>query len=1148
MVSRVRTINFLPDIFRTPANEQFLSATLDQLTSQPKTMKVQGYIGSKFGYGVNSSDGYIIEPNKIRNNYQLEPGVAFLKKNTSTAYDALTYPGLIDSLNIEGGVTEQHDDLFNNQFYSWDSFVDLDKLINYNQYFWLPEGPEVVIVGTNDVYNKTDFTVVSSGNYVKFNANNLNVRGENPIITLLRGGTYNFYLNQDSTFWIQGAPGTAGTDLVHSNLSVRNILGVENNGISKGTMTFKVPSEGEQAEAFYPSTQTVDLLTTMKWDEVNGKRLSQIGGIDGVSSLQGRTIIFYGNQPTDKGFIGEFYDENEFGLTFYEQGFYSDLNKNIYYIDYTGDPEDPVIRLKEFKKIVQYDRIKVLYGDDYSNREVYTDSNAYMYFVPYLSALMDTLYYQDQTNPARVGIIKILDKVVDNQINVETEILGKKTYTSPDGIVFTNGLKVTFTGNIYPKEYLDTEYYVEGVGTSIVLLPVRDFIVTEPFGQTFYNPWDVEPNDVLAFDGSVNIPMTKDYITVHRNSIDRNAWTRSNRWFHIDVLRATALYRDNLAPIVLEALNNPEYRAKRPVIEFYPNLKLFQQAAVSKGPISYLDTTVTDPFGYNGVVPVCAGSDTFYPAGSNETIPSGSTIVFANATDPDVRNKIYIVNYVKVKSTGTEVITLSEAPNGTALANEQVFVARGENRGRTYYYNGEQWTIGQLKTRVNQPPLYDIMDPNSISLSDQDYYLGSSFNGSTLFQYAIGTGSDDQILGFPIKYSSVTNIGDIMFEVSLNEDTFDYVEGVSSPITKNINIGYVWKYDPTNKKYIREVGWQTAVGESFQYQVFELQYTSGMPVLVCDVPFKDPSTTPWPVTQVYVDNTRLALGEYTRTINNKGETVIVLSETPSEPVQVQVLIYSDMPSKVGYYQLPSNLQYNPFNAPVETINLGDIRGHYKSICNNITTLVGNPFGPNNYRDLGNLVPYGSKVIQSSASLVPAAAFLRNQDYSIFNALKFNGSEYVKYKTLLLDTINNTEFSRLTSDSNILEDAMSQIAATKSESSAFFWSDMVPLGSKYASNSYKFVNFIKQTEFPLTRIYDFSTANYYSVLAYVDREDEGVVYTTQLIRGHDYDVSVDEPKIIVYFDLLPNDVIRIDEYDQTYGNFVPNTPTKMGLYP
>lgn len=1147
MVSRVRTINFLPDIFRTSPNEQFLSATLDQLVSQPNMMKIQGYIGSKFGYGVKSSDGYVVEPSKIRKDYQLEPSVVFLKKNTSTAVDALTYPGLIDALRLEGAETAQHDDLFANQFYSWDSFVDLDKLTNYSQYYWLPLGPELVPVSTNDVYNKTDFILASEANTIKVTANNLIIKGENPTITLLRGGTYRFSVDQSTKIWIQGAPGTRGTDLVHTNLSTRDIDGLENNGISNGVMTFNVPLSNSQVAGSYPSTQTVDLLTTLNWDDVNGQRLSEIGSIDGVNSLQGRTLVFFGQSPKAQGFVGDFYDDDEFSGPPYEDGFYTDINKTIYYIDYAGDPIDPVIRLLPKQNIIQYDRIRVQSGDQYSYAEVYTDDLSNMYMVPYLSSMLDTLYYQDESNPSRVGIIKLVSKVIDTQINVDVDILGKTSYTSPNGVKFTNGLKVTFSGNIFPDFYISNEYYVEGVGTSIKLLPVSDFIVPEPYGQAFYNPWDVSPADTQPYDSSINIPMTKDYITINRSSVDKNAWTRSNRWFHIDVLRATAEYRGNLAPVVLEALNNPEYRAKRPILEFYPNLKLFKQAAVGKGPVDYVDNTVTDPFGYNNGVPICAGSTSFYPTGETESIPDGVKIIFTNATDPDIRNKIYIANYVSVTGSSTPVITLSVAPNGLTSANQQVVITRGAQEGQTYYFDGAEWNIGQYKQRPNQAPMFDILDSNNISLGDQEYYFGSSFNGCTLFQYALGTGNDDPVLGFPVKYSAVANIGDITFNVSLNSDTFDYVEALT-PVTKSVDIGYVWQYDPATAEYTRKIGWQTAVGESFQYQVFELKYIDNT-VFTCDIPYKDPTTTPWHVTQVYVDNVRLNSSEYTRSINEKNQTVITLNTAPVVGAPVQVLIYSDIASATGYYQLPSNLQYNPFNESIKDINSGDIRGHYKSICNNVANLVGAAFGANNYRDLGNVIPYGTRVIQSSASLIPAAAFLRNQNYSIFNALNYNGTEYVKFKTLLVDTINRTEYNRLYSDSYILNDALAQISAAKSNSNSFFWSDMLPSGNVYASNSYSFVNFIKQTEFPLTRIYDFTTANYFSVLVYVKRtENDGVTYTTQLMRGTDYDVSADEPKVIVYFDLLPNDTIVIEEYNQTYGSYVPSTPTKMGLYP
>ena len=77
MASRIRTIDFLPEIFQTPSNQQFLSATLDQLVQPPNYRKIQGYIGSKFGYGVNASDSYVGEPTKTRKDYQLENNVDY---------------------------------------------------------------------------------------------------------------------------------------------------------------------------------------------------------------------------------------------------------------------------------------------------------------------------------------------------------------------------------------------------------------------------------------------------------------------------------------------------------------------------------------------------------------------------------------------------------------------------------------------------------------------------------------------------------------------------------------------------------------------------------------------------------------------------------------------------------------------------------------------------------------------------------------------------------------------------------------------------------------------------------------------------------------------------------------------------------------
>ena len=64
-----------------------------------------------------------------------------------------------------------------------------------------------------------------------------------------------------------------------------------------------------------------------------------------------------------------------------------------------------------------------------------------------------------------IGLKKIADAFENTAIDVEAEILGKKTYTSTGGIAFSNGMKVYFQGTVTPAKYAEGEWYVEGVGT-----------------------------------------------------------------------------------------------------------------------------------------------------------------------------------------------------------------------------------------------------------------------------------------------------------------------------------------------------------------------------------------------------------------------------------------------------------------------------------------------------------------------------------------------------------------------------------------------------------------------------------------------------------------------------------------------------------
>ena len=102
-MARTRSVDFLPEIFRTPVNKQFLAATLDQMIQEPKFKKTQGFIGRTVGPGVNPNDSYVVEPDATRQDYQLEPGVISLEPDTQNVKNIITYPGMNDAIGFQGG-------------------------------------------------------------------------------------------------------------------------------------------------------------------------------------------------------------------------------------------------------------------------------------------------------------------------------------------------------------------------------------------------------------------------------------------------------------------------------------------------------------------------------------------------------------------------------------------------------------------------------------------------------------------------------------------------------------------------------------------------------------------------------------------------------------------------------------------------------------------------------------------------------------------------------------------------------------------------------------------------------------------------------------------------------------------------------------
>ena len=70
--------------------------------------------------------------------------------------------------------------------------------------------------------------------------------------------------------------------------------------------------------------------------------------------------------------------------------------------------------------------------------------------------------------------------------------------------------------------------------------------------------------------------------------------------------------------------------------------------------------------------------------------------------------------------------------------------------------------------------MFDLFDDNGVSSLIPILYPNSSFLGNKIFTYVEGTGTADTELGFPLTYSNVENIGDIVFDFNLLNENYTY--------------------------------------------------------------------------------------------------------------------------------------------------------------------------------------------------------------------------------------------------------------------------------------------------------------------------------------------------------------------------------------
>ena len=1003
-----RTVDLLPQVFKTDTNDKFMAAVVDPLVQPGVLQKTTGYIGRRWGKTYTGTDIYLDDDTTLRSRYQLEPGVVISNEQgqVENFYDYIDFKNQLQFFN---NYNERDDKITSQEHYSWTPPIEWDKFVNFREYYWVPSGPpSVKVLGQgNEIVSTYRVRQGTTSTWIFFPDGLTN----NPTITLYRGQTYKFNVNSPREgFYIRTAYDTGSLKYRPELPYIPNQLAVYDGKLWKAKTYVSASVDGTITEG--PDWELVeDNVQTSKFD--------------------------YSAGVTNNG-------ENNGTITFE---------------------------------------------------------------VPYDAP--DILYYQSAINPDRFGRFLIQDIEDNTSINIDKEIIGKETYTSSNGIEFTNGLIVRFGGKVTPAKYAKDNWLVEKVGRSITLIKFSSLevpIITSQVPEVIFDNagFDTEP-----FDDATSYPGEKDYITICRASIDSNPWSRYNRWFH----KSTLEQAHKLNGTDFEA--GDTVRAKRPIIEFRPNLQLFNHGSVAKTPVDFVDTFTTDVFS------TIEGSEGYSVDG--EFLYNGARLLVIADTDTLANNKIYQVSFITHNN--RRQIALKTVDDSESLLGECVLVRSGnENKGLMYHFNGSAWVRSQDKSKANQVPLFDLFDVNGVSFGDTETYPVSTFIGTPILEYKVGNSVADSELGFSLDYLNIDNVGDIQFTFNLDSDSFTYSLNQNT-VSINLNTGF-YRFNPLDEFYN---GWTTSDSEYLQPIIDSKVITE----ITNSVKL---STVNW---ELFDDKNSKILfylnginfkDNYTRTLGT-----FVFPNNFSVNDVISVKIFTDLEPDQGYYQIPHGLEKNPLNAELKTFTLGQAIDHLGLALDVDDRFTGSYPGTSNLRNIDGYQSKSTRFLKHSGVAPLAVDVLCDKNTNLIKALRYNARSYSTFKNEFITRISETAPQDNVAD--FVDIVISNMGLAKDSSNPFAGTDMI------GSGAHSDINYVVEDE----GIKVFALGQKFNLTELSDRAVYVYLNDDQLINGRDYIFDDTFGFVRLTVNLTEGDSIKIKEYVSTSFNYIPYTPTKLGLY-
>lgn len=700
-------------------------------------------------------------------------------------------------------------------------------------------------------------------------------------------------------------------------------------------------------------------------------------------------------------------------------------------------------------------------------------------------------------------------------LNVDNEIIGSTNYSLPyfytdstgNQVAYelSNGMQVSFGDQVTPSTYREKLFFVEGVGESIKLIEIRLLEHYDGLSTSYNETFDSDKFDSFPFDGDRKLATEHEYITINRASKDLNSWSRYNRWFHKDVIKVSSIINNIAVNYDFNA------RAKRPIIEFKANIKLYNHGEIGLENVDVIDENTLDAF------KTVNGSYGYYI--DNVLLQSGHRVIF-NA-DANNKNKIFSVGF----TTGTtSTIVLTTVTVASTLSYAVSINFGNEYSGTTWYFDtvSNKWKFGQQRKTFNQSPLFDVHDKNLVSFANTSTYE-TNFQGTKVFGYDIGTGANDAILGFPLKYQNSSGIGSFLFKNYFMTDSFVIKENNLSS-SKNVSICYLKNIESQQPFNV----WQTIT--DYKLPIVEIQNTTSTTSTLSLTSLNVPINIGGIDSVNVIKNDIVLKSSFTATTTS---SLITLEESLAENDLVAIKIITDQtPNDNGYYETPLSLSNNPLNGPVTDFTLSELKDHLNTMLDDINDIH---YDGTNLRDITDYTKYGTRIVTNANPIAFTSLFIGKKEHNVVDALRTVGNHYHQFKQNFIRKLSNISVNANVYDA--VDTILKEINVTKDFTSAYYRSDMLGHGDTRVIKSYTVTN-PAITDYPIGFDFDLTSLSFKSLYIYING--------TQCVYEKNYTINIDE--ITFISPLAVNDKIEIHSFNSTLGSFVPPTPTKLGLYP